>query len=90
MRHAIFPIYYYQTEIKENEELKAQIAVGLMEGTAEDKKKAQEIIEEQAERIKSLEAQVKGLTASRDSYQLKNAELLKQVNYWKKQAQKAA
>ena len=22
MRHAIFPIYYYQTEIKENEELK--------------------------------------------------------------------
>lgn len=75
---------------EENEELKAQIAVGLMEGTAEDKKKAQEIIEEQAERIKSLEAQVKGLTASRDSYQLKNAELLKQVNYWKKQAQKAA
>ena len=37
---------------EENEELKAQIAVGLMEGTAEDKKKAQEIIEEQAERIK--------------------------------------
>jgi len=75
---------------EENEELKAQIAVGLMEGTAEDKKKAQEIIEEQAERIKSLEAQVKGLTASRDAYQLKNADLLKQVNYWKKQAQKAA
>lgn len=75
---------------EENEELKAQIAVGLMEGTAEDKKKAQEIIEEQAEKIKSLEAQVKGLTASRDAYQLKNADLLKQVNYWKKQAQKAA
>ena len=74
---------------EENEELKAQIAVGLMEGTAEDKKKAQEIIEEQAERIKSLEAQVKGLTASRDAYQFKNAELLKQVNYWKKQVQKA-
>ena len=75
---------------EENEELKAQIAVGLMEGTAEDKKKAQEIIEEQAEKIKSLEAQVKGLTASRDAYQLKNADLLKQVNYWKKQAQKVA
>jgi hypothetical protein len=71
-----------------NEELEAKLAVGLMDGTPEEKKKAQEIIEEQAERIKSLEAQVKGLTASRDSYQLKNAELLKQVSYWKKQAQK--
>lgn len=71
-----------------NEELEAKLAVGLMEGTPEEKKKAQQIIEEQAEKIKSLEAQVKGLTASRDSYQLKNGELLKQVNYWKKQAQK--
>jgi ParB-like chromosome segregation protein Spo0J len=73
---------------EENEDLKAKLAVGLMEGTPEEKKKAQEIIEEQAERIKALEAQVKGLTASRDSYQLKNGELIKQVNYWKKQAQK--
>jgi ParB-like chromosome segregation protein Spo0J len=71
-----------------NEELEAKLAVKLMEGTPEEKKQAQSIIEEQAERIKSLEAQVKGLTASRDAYQSKNAELLKQVNYWKKQAQK--
>jgi len=71
-----------------NEELEARLAVGLMDGTEEEKKQAQQIIEEQAERIKSLEAQVKGLTASRDAYQSKNAELLKQVNYWKKQAQK--
>jgi len=71
-----------------NEELEARLAVGLMDGTEEEKKKAQQIIEEQAERIKSLEAQVKGLTASRDAYQSKNAELIKQVNYWKKQAQK--
>ena len=73
---------------EENEELKAKLAVGLMEGTAEDKKKATEIIDEQRALIKSLEAQVKGLTASRDAYQIKNAELIKQVNYWKKQAQK--
>jgi hypothetical protein len=71
-----------------NEELEARLAVGLMDGTEEEKNKAQQIIEEQAERIKSLEAQVKGLTASRDAYQLKNGELLKQLNYWKKQAQK--
>jgi len=71
-----------------NEELEARLAVKLMDGTPEEKKQAQSIIEEQAERIKSLEAQVKGLTSSRDAYQLKNAELIKQVNYWKKQAQK--
>ena len=73
---------------EKNEELEARLAVGLMDGTPEEKKQAQSIIEEQAERIKSLEAQVKGLTSSRDAYQLKNAELIKQVNYWKKQAQK--
>jgi hypothetical protein len=71
-----------------NEELEAKLAVKLMEGTPEEKQQAQSIIEEQAERIKGLEAQVKGLTASRDAYQSKNAELIKQVNYWKKQAQK--
>jgi uncharacterized coiled-coil DUF342 family protein len=59
-----------------------------MEGTEEEKQEAQAIITELRETIKSLEAQVKGLTASRDAYQSKNAELLKQVNYWKKQAQK--
>jgi len=73
---------------EKNEELEAKLAVKLMEGTEEDKKKASQIIEEQRALIKSLEAQVKGLTASRDSYQIKNAELIKQVNYWKKQAQK--
>jgi hypothetical protein len=73
---------------EKNEELEAKLAVKLMEGTPEEKKRANEIIEEQRALIKSLEAQVKGLTASRDAYQIKNAELIKQVNYWKKQAQK--
>jgi hypothetical protein len=73
---------------EKNEELEAKLAVKLMEGTPEEKKRATEIIEEQRALIKSLEAQVKGLTSSRDAYQIKNAELIKQVNYWKKQAQK--
>jgi len=41
-----------------------------MEGTPEQKKEAQAIIEEQRDLIKSLEAQLKSVTASRDSYQL--------------------
>jgi ElaB/YqjD/DUF883 family membrane-anchored ribosome-binding protein len=72
----------------ENEELRTKLAIKVMEGTEEEKQEAQSIITELRETIKSLEAQVKGLTASRDAYQSKNAELLKQVNYWKKQGQK--
>lgn len=74
----------------ENEELRTRLAVKVMEGTEEEKQEAQAIITELRETVKSLEAQVKGLTASRDAFQSKNAELLKQVNYWKKQSQKAA
>jgi ParB-like chromosome segregation protein Spo0J len=72
----------------ENEELRTKLAIKVMEGTEEEKQEAQAIIADLRETVKSLEAQVKGLTASRDAYQFKNAELLKQVNYWKKQAQK--
>ena len=75
---------------EENEELKAKLAVKSMDVSEEDKQSAQELIDELRATIKSQEAQIKGLTASRDAYQQKNAELLKQVNYWKKQVQKAA
>ena len=75
---------------EENEELKAKLAVKAMDASEEEKQSAQELIDELRATIKSQVAQIKGLTASRDAYQLKNAELLKQVNYWKKQAQKAA
>ena len=75
---------------EENEELKAKLAVKSMDVSEEDKQSAQELIDELRATIKSQEAQIKGLTASRDAYQQKNAELLKQVNYWKKQIQKAA
>lgn len=80
----------FQAIAEENEALKAKLAVKAMDASEEEKQSAQELIDELRATIKGLEAQVKSLTASRDSYQLKNAELLKQVNYWKKQAQKAA
>jgi ElaB/YqjD/DUF883 family membrane-anchored ribosome-binding protein len=72
----------------ENEELRTKLAVKAMDATEEEKQEAKGIIDELRDTIKSLEAQVKGLTSSRDAYQSKNAELIKQVNYWKKQAQK--
>jgi ElaB/YqjD/DUF883 family membrane-anchored ribosome-binding protein len=80
----------FQAIAEENEELKAKLAVKSMDASEEDKQSAQELIDELRATIKSQEAQIKGLTASRDAYQQKNAELLKQVNYWKKQVPKAA
>ena len=80
----------FQAIAEENEELKAKLAVKSMDASKEDKQSAQELIDELRATIKSQEAQIKGLTASRDAYQQKNAELLKQVNYWKKQVSKAA
>ena len=80
----------FQSIAEENESLKAKLAVKSMDVSEEDKQSAQELIDELRATIKSQEAQIKGLTASRDAYQQKNAELLKQVNYWKKQVPKAA
>jgi vacuolar-type H+-ATPase subunit I/STV1 len=80
----------FQAIAEENEALKAKLAVKSMDVSEEDKRSAQELIDELRATIKSQEAQIKGLTASRDAYQQKNAELLKQVNYWKKQVPKAA
>jgi uncharacterized protein YoxC len=80
----------FQAIAEENEALKAKLAVKSMDASEEDKQSAQELIDELRATIKSQEAQIKGLTASRDAYQQKNAELLKQVNYWKKQVPKAA
>lgn len=39
--------------------------------------------------IKALEAEMKAVKNSRDQYQAKNADLIKQVNYWRKRAEKA-
>jgi hypothetical protein len=53
----------------------------------------QEIINAQFETLRSqitgLEAEMKAVKNSRDQFQAKNADLIKQVNYWRKRAEKA-
>ena len=52
----------------------------------------QEAINEQFEALRSqitgLEAELKAVKNSRDQFQAKNADLIKQVNYWRKRAEK--
>jgi len=53
----------------------------------------QEAINEKFEVLRSqvtaLEAELKAVKNSRDQYQAKNSDLIKQVNYWRKRAEKA-
>jgi uncharacterized coiled-coil DUF342 family protein len=42
------------------------------------------------EQVRELEGKVKSLTQSRDEFMAKNAEMIKQINYWKRRAEKAA
>ena len=75
---------------EEIDKLKDVIAVGFMEGTQEEKQATAATIAELRAYVKQLEAENRSLKISRDDYQNKVSELIKQVNYWKKKANQAA
>ena len=75
---------------EENARLQDQLAVKNMDVSEEDKTKALETMEELRAIIKKQEAEIRVLTNSRDQFQAKNAELIKQVTYWRKRAEKVA
>jgi hypothetical protein len=72
----------------ENTRLKDLLAVGSMPVSEEAKAEVQETIEMLREQVKDLEARLQSMTQSRDEFMSKNAEMLKQINYWKKKAEK--
>jgi len=78
----------HQTLAEENQKLMNKLAVHNMDATEEEKEEALLSMEEKDARIKSLEAEVKALKASRDTYQSKNADMLRQIKYLKKQLEK--
>jgi hypothetical protein len=73
---------------EENARLLAKLAVQNMEATAEEKQAAHDTIESLQAQVKTLEAELRAVKNSRDQLQQKNADMLKQVNYWKKRAEK--
>lgn len=78
----------HQALADENQKLMNKLAVKNMEATEEEKEEALVSMEEKDARIKALEAEVVALKASRDTYQSKNADMLKQIKYLKKQLEK--
>lgn len=73
---------------EENTKLKDLLAVGSMPVSEEAKVEVQQTIDSLREQVKDLEARLQSITQSRDEFMSKNAEMLKQINYWKKKAEK--
>jgi hypothetical protein len=70
--------------------LKDRLAVKALDVTPEEKEQYQSTVEELRAQIKTLEAENNALKSSRDQLLSKNADMLKQISYWKKRAERVA
>lgn len=73
---------------EENDRLSDRLAVEAMDATEEEKTLAHETIAELRAKVKTLEAELKAVKASRDGYMQENAQLKKQVAMQRKQLDK--
>ena len=80
----------HQELAEENAKLLDQLAVKNMEGSEEDKQAAADTIADLRAQVKTLEAELRAVKVSRDQLQQKNADMLKQLNYYKKKVDKQA
>jgi hypothetical protein len=74
---------------EENAKLKDLLAVKSLPVSEKARAEVQQTLEELREQIKDLEFQLRTMTQSRNEFQSKNAEMIKQMAYWKKRAEKA-
>jgi hypothetical protein len=74
----------------ENTKLLDQLALKTMDATPEQKNKAAETIAELRADNERLERELESVKISRDSYMKQNAEMQKQLNYYKRELKKVA
>jgi hypothetical protein len=74
---------------EENTKLKDLLSVKSLPVSEEARAEVQQTLEELREEIKTLEFQLRTMTQSRNEFQSKNAEMIKQMAYWKRRAEKA-
>ena len=70
--------------------LKDRLVIKASDVTEEEKQSLSDTMAELRATVKAQEAEIAALKSSRDILLAKNAEMLKQLAYWKKQAEKAA
>lgn len=78
-----------QAIAEENAKLKDKLAIHSMDKSDEAKIEVEQTIEELREQVKQLERELASVTKSRNEFQNKAAEAIKQVQYWKRRAEKA-
>ena len=74
---------------EENTKLKDMLAIKTLPVSEEARTEVQETIESLREEVKGLEFKLRTMTQSRNEFQSKNAEMIKQMTYWKKRAERA-
>ena len=78
-----------QAIAEENAKLKDKLAIQSMDDSDEAKAEVEQTIEELRDQVKRLERELASVTKSRNEFQNKAAEAIKQVQYWKRRAEKA-
>ena len=78
-----------QVIAEENAKLKDKLAIQSMDDSDEAKAEVEQTIEELRDQVKQLERELASVTKSRNEFQNKAAEAIKQVQYWKRRAEKA-
>ena len=74
---------------QENDELRDRLAVGLMEGTEQEKQEAADTIADLRQQVRTLTAENAALRASRDHYQGEASELRRQIKMNEKDLKRA-
>jgi chromosome segregation ATPase len=79
----------HQHALEENNKLRDRLAINALPDAAEAKAEIEETIDGLRSQVSSLELELRAVTQSRNDYQQKNSDLIKQVTYWKRRAEKA-
>jgi septal ring factor EnvC (AmiA/AmiB activator) len=74
---------------EENTKLKDMLAIKTRPVSEKARAEVQETIESLRAEVKDLEFKLRTMTQSRNEFQSKNAEMIKQLNYWKKRVERA-
>jgi hypothetical protein len=74
---------------EENTKLKDMLAIKTLPVSEEARAEVQETIESLRAEVKDLEFKLRTMTQSRNEFQNKNAEMIKQMNYWKKRDERS-
>ena len=74
---------------EENTKLKDMLAIRTLPVSEKARTEVQETIESLRAEVKDLEFKLRTMTQSRNEFQSKNAEMIKQMTYWKKRAERA-